>query len=132
LRRDPAFRHEVLSAYEHACAFCGFNARLGASDLGLEAAHLKWHQAGGPSELDNGIACCSLHHLALDRGALGLDPELRILVSARLSGTGRVQDLFVSLAGKRLRKPNRSGALPRLDYIAWHSKEVFRKPHRDL
>ena len=34
-----------------------------------------------PDEVSNGLLLCSFHHVALDRGALGLSPEHRILVS---------------------------------------------------
>ena len=56
--RNPAFRGLVLTAYEHRCAVCGFELRLGRHDLGLEAAHIMWHQAGGPDTVQNGVALC--------------------------------------------------------------------------
>jgi hypothetical protein len=34
--RHPSFRSEVLEAYGHACAFCGYSVRLGNADLGLD------------------------------------------------------------------------------------------------
>lgn len=60
--RDPHFRNKILHAYEYRCAVCGFNVRMGNHVVGLEAAHIKWHQAGGPDRQDNGIALCSMHH----------------------------------------------------------------------
>ena len=73
-RRDPAFRDEVLREYQRRCAVCDFDVRLGNELIGLEAAHIKWHAAGGPDEVANGLALCGLHHKAFDRGALGLEP----------------------------------------------------------
>ena len=49
-KRDPDFRDRILTAYEYACAVCGFDVRHGSQVLGLEAAHIQWHQAGGPDE----------------------------------------------------------------------------------
>ena len=46
-RRDPEFRTAVLVAYEQRCAVCGFDVRLGTSQLGIDAAHIKWHHASG-------------------------------------------------------------------------------------
>ena len=46
-RRDPAFRARVLTAYGYSCAICGFDVRLGNKTIGLDAAHIKWHAAGG-------------------------------------------------------------------------------------
>ena len=72
--RDPAFRDKVLREYERRCAVCGFDIRIQDELLGLEAAHIKWHAAGGPDIVSNGLALCVMHHKALDRGALGLTP----------------------------------------------------------
>src|SRR6185503_19127739 len=74
-KRDPAFRGRVLTAYEYACAVCGFDVRLGGHALGLEAAHIQWHQAGGPDVEPNGLALCSLHHKAFDLGAFTIKPD---------------------------------------------------------
>lgn len=43
----------------------GFNVRLGHQLVGVDAAHIQWHQAGGPDTEENGIALCSLHHKCL-------------------------------------------------------------------
>ena len=71
-RRDPHFRDRILNAYENQCAVCGFNVRVGNALVALEAAHIKWHQAGGPDREENGIALCALHHKLFDRGAFTL------------------------------------------------------------
>jgi putative restriction endonuclease len=80
-KRDPEFRIRILTAYEYSCAVCGFDVRLGSQILGLEAAHIKWHQAGGPDEEQNGLALCSLHHKAFDLGAFTIQPDSVLLVS---------------------------------------------------
>lgn len=48
--RGPGFRSAVLRAYERRCAVCDYDIRLGDDLLGLEAAHIRWHAAGGPDE----------------------------------------------------------------------------------
>lgn len=65
--RDHKFRGKVLRAYEYRCAICGLDIRLDNDTLGLDAAHIKWHQAGGPDREDNGLALCVLHHRLFDR-----------------------------------------------------------------
>ena len=45
--RDPQFREKILRAYEYRCAICGFDVRLDYTPIALEAAHIKWHNAGG-------------------------------------------------------------------------------------
>jgi HNH endonuclease len=69
-RRSGAFCNDVLKAYGHCCAVCGYDVRVGRAVLGLEAAHIKWFQAGGPDAVDNGVALCSIHHKALGRTEL--------------------------------------------------------------
>jgi putative restriction endonuclease len=61
-KRDPQFRQKVLTAYEYRCAVCGFDVRLGTVPIALDAAHIRWHQAGGPAQESNGLALCVLHH----------------------------------------------------------------------
>ncbi len=58
-RRDPAFRQRVLKAYEYRCTVCGFDVRLGSVSIALDAAHIPWHQAGGPETENNGSPSAS-------------------------------------------------------------------------
>jgi putative restriction endonuclease len=129
--RDTGFREAILVAWEHQCAFCGYGVKLDGADLGLEAAHIRWVQAGGPDTIKNGLACCSLHHLAFDRGGIGISDEGRILVSTRLHGGPKLAEYFVSLSGRPLRSPNRKDARPRLEFVRWHREQVFRGDIRD-
>ena len=126
--RDPAFRREVIRAYEHSCAVCGYDLKLGGSDLGLEAAHIRWHQAQGPDVVQNGLALCTTHHLALDRGAIGLTDDRTVLVSAEVYGN--MKELLVAFVGKPLRKPVSEHLRADVEHIRWHAREVFRGPAR--
>lgn len=74
--RDPDFRERILKAYEYSCSVCGFNVRLGHHLVAIDAAHIQWHQAGGPDTEENGIALCSLHHKLFDRGLFTITEEL--------------------------------------------------------
>ena len=80
-QRSRRWVAEILKAWDECCAFCGYDGRLGATPVGIEAAHIRWFNLGGPDELDNGLALCSLHHKLFDRGALGLSPALEVQVS---------------------------------------------------
>ncbi len=128
--RDPAFRREILRVYEHRCAICGYDGRLGDSDLGLEAAHVKWHAAGGPDTVENGLSLCVFHHRAFDRGALGLDEARHVLVSQEIHGSAGVDDLLLRFAGTPLRGPMEGVPSVLPEYSAWHRREVFRPPPR--
>jgi len=78
------------------------------SGLGIETAHVWWFAFGGPDTPDNGLALCSLHHKLFDLGILGLDPGLRVMVSAMFSGRTRRSAVLATAL------PGRSGA-----HIGW-------------
>ena len=129
--RDPSFRHEVLRAYEYRCAVCEYDIRLGDELLGLEAAHVKWHAAGGPDEVQNGLALCGFHHKAFDRGAWGLEadePGYRILISSEVHGRSDAVRWLRDYRDKDLRVPQRTDWFPDTKFVQWHTKEVFRRP----
>jgi len=129
-KRDPAFRKTVLEAYESSCAVCGYDGRLGETSLGLEAAHVMWHSAGGPDTADNGLALCSFHHKTFDLGAIGVGPDLRVLVSVDVNGRDRVDDWLGRFAGQPLTGPRADSPPPDAEYLGWHRQEVFHAPAR--
>ena len=129
-RRDASFRSRVLVAYEFRCAACGWSAFLGRDPLGLDAAHLRWHAFDGPDSLDNGICLCSLHHVALDRGALSVADDRRLLVSAEVHARSGESDTLAALAGQLLRAPQEGMPALRREHLGWHREQVFRGPAR--
>ena len=128
--RTPRFREEVLRAYERRCAICGYDGRLADLPLGIEAVHIKWYAWHGPDQVENGMALCSFHHVALDAGALGFSEDLRILVSCDINGQTMVEELLYRFAGQPLRPPQVTYPPPARTYVTWHRKEVFRAPAR--
>lgn len=130
-RRSGAFANGVLRAYGNVCAVCGYDVRFGGATLGLEAAHIKWFQAGGPDALNNGVALCTIHHKAFDYGAIGITEDLIVVLSCDLHGPS-VSDWFEPHHGKKLRLPSRSEWFPFTNHVRWHAAEVFRHPARDL
>lgn len=128
--RDPKFRELIIRAYEHRCALCGYDGQLRHSLLGLEAAHVKWHSQGGPDTADNGLALCSFHHKAFDRGAFSLNDDLEILVSQHVHGGPVVTELLLQFVAKPLRRPQPAFEPPKPEFIRWHRSEVFQEPQR--
>ena len=129
--RDPNFRCEVLRAYEYRCSVCEYDLRLGDELIGLEAAHIRWHSAGGPDEIQNGLALCGFHHKAFDRGAWGLQPEARgyqIKISSEVHGRSRALRWLRDYNGKGLQFPQKKDWLPAAEFVRWHTREVFRPP----
>ncbi|MGC5328319.1 phosphorothioated DNA-binding restriction endonuclease [Brevibacillus sp. SYSU BS000544] len=128
--RDPEFRERIIRAYEYSCVVCGFNVRLGRNLVAIEAAHIKWHQVGGPDIEQNGIALCSLHHKLFDRGVFTISFDNRLLVSEDAHGTSGFEEWLMRFHGKNLRQPIRPEYAPKDSFIHWHVKEVFRGPER--
>ena len=131
-RRDPNFRDRVLTAYQFQCAVCGFNVRVGDLLVALEAAHIKWHQAGGPDSEANGVALCALHHKLFDRGAFTLSKDMKIQISEKAHGTSGFDEWLMRFHGKPLRAPQRRTYFPEPQFVHWHIREVFRGPSRYL
>jgi putative restriction endonuclease len=124
-KRDPNWRRAIIEAWDRSCAFCGYDGAIGGAPAGLEAAHIRWFNFGGPDELDNGLALCSLHHKLLDRGALGMSDPETIRVSAAFSASSDAARTVYELHGKVLR-PRPGTRLPGENHIAWHASEVFK------
>lgn len=129
-KRDPQFRDKILRAYGYSCAVCGFNVRLGHTLVGIEAAHIKWHQAGGPDIEENGIALCSLHHKLFDRGVFTLNPERILIVSEEAHGTIGFEEWLLKFHSKPITKPISHQYEPDQSFLFWHVKEVFKGPER--
>ena len=130
LRRNPAFRQSVLKAYRRRCAVCESNIRLEDKIFDLDAAHIKWHSHGGPSEVNNGLALCGFHHRAFDRGALGLEKngtDFRVTIAGDVDGDGGLLNLLTSFDRKSILLPARSADAPNPEFVEWHRDEVFRR-----
>jgi putative restriction endonuclease len=123
-RRSSAWPAAVLEAWDRQCAFCGFDGMAGGVPVGLEAAHIRWHALDGPDDLDNGLALCSLHHKLFDRGMLGLDDDVTVLVSQRFSARTPHGRAVYELHGRRL-APRPGTPLPAERHVAWHREQVF-------
>ncbi|MDH6624276.1 putative restriction endonuclease [Streptomyces sp. LBL] len=125
-QRDRRMREAVLTAYEYQCAFCGYDGRIGAVPVGLEAAHVRWWAFDGPDDVDNGLCLCSLHHKLFDKGVLGIGDNHRILVSQRFVGhSPAAREYVIALAGRPLIGPQ-PGAHPVASiHRSWHTSQVF-------
>jgi putative restriction endonuclease len=133
LVREADFRPRIIRAYEYRCAVTGWDLRVGHIEVGLEAAHIKWHSAGGPSVESNGIALNSLHHKLFDLGAFTLslgDTPPQILVSREVHGGDYARQLLIDLHRKPIRQPQDPAWSPDAAFVKWHHQEVFKGPER--
>lgn len=132
-KRDPAFRQRVLKAYEYRCAVCGFDVRLGSVSIALDAAHIRWHQAGGPETESNGFVLCVLHHKTFDLGAFTVREGV-LLVSDQANGSTGFQEALMAYHGKPIREAQHPDWQPEGRHLEWHGREVFKGEarHRSL
>jgi putative restriction endonuclease len=124
-RRDPEWRNDVLQAWDRQCAFCGYDGQLAGASIGVDAAHVRWWAFDGPNTLDNGLALCTLHHKLFDIGVLGLDPDLRIMVSASFTARMPAGRAIYDLHHRPL-TPRPETPKPAPAHIEWHTREVFK------
>ncbi len=126
------FAKQVLSNYDHTCAFCGFAPHHIAGYKMLLASHIKpWRDSNNRERLDprNGIAACPVHDTAFDTGLLTVNGGLRIHRSDQLEASigldSRAEDYFGERGiGDRLIVPA-TGSPPRKRYLDWHKSEIF-------
>jgi len=130
LTRDPKFRARVLNAYEYKCCICNLDIRIQGKNAILDAAHIKWHQAGGASTEPNGLCLCVLHHRLFDRGVIGLNTDSSVIISEYANGGDGFKNLVLNYNGKKINNTISEHYKPALDNINWHTKEVFKSPAR--
>lgn len=130
-RRDPQFRERVLRAYGRACAVCGLHLELDGRSVGVDAAHIRWHSAGGPDEVGNGLALCALHHRLFDLGALSLSADGGTVVVSEAAGGLTVDAALTRHHRRPLASPVRTAYRPDPGHVRWHRDQVFRGEERD-
>jgi putative restriction endonuclease len=103
---QASFREAVISAYDGRCALSGQ-----PEPLLLDAAHIvmdKDERFGQPV-VPNGIPLSKIHHAASDAHLVGIDPDYRLHVSARLlrQNDGPMLEALKGLDGGTIRLPGR-------------------------
>lgn len=122
--RDPRFPEQVLEAYGHRCAVCGFAVRLNEKPIGFEAAHIKWHGARGRDVVANALSLCALHHRFVDRGAFTLGSSRQIVVTSQTTGAGQ-EEALGRFREEPIALPARPDDGPDSVFAGWHTREVF-------
>jgi len=125
VRRDPSFAPRIRAAYGDKCAVCMISPRLGKTTFGLEAAHIWWARGGGPDVIPNGIYLCRMHHVALDRGAITVDDQMRLRIAPTLDNAPASARMFHEFDKQLIRLPTKDRDAPSLEMLKWHWKQVF-------
>ena len=120
------FRADVMNAYDHQCAVCGFGGRLDTETaIGVEAAHIQMKSRLGPDKVTNGLALCSLHHKLFDSGAFYIDHNFVLKVSDKFGGSGKDQAL-IQYHDQQISLPRNHVKRPDIQYLKWQKRELFK------
>lgn len=122
--RDRNFRKNILRVYGERCAVTGLRLINGGGRAEVEAAHIKSVECGGPDIISNGIALSGTAHWMFDRGLIGLDDDLRILVSRQSNDQPAIQGM-INESGF-LMAPRRISERPRAEFVSWHREHCFK------
>ena len=122
--RDRVFRRIVLRAYDERCAVTGLRLINGGGRAEVEAAHIRPVEANGPDIITNGVALSGTAHWMFDRGLIGLDDNLRILVSRQANDPDSIRSV-INTTG-RILLPQREADRPHLQFVRWHREHCFK------
>jgi len=125
MKRDAKFRERVLDAYHGCCAVCAFDVRVADVLVGLDAAHIRWHQFNGPATEQNGLALCVMHHKLFDFGAFTVR-DGRLRVSSKAKGKSGFNEHLMAFHCHEVRRPLNPALHPDPVHLAWHAREVFK------
>lgn len=119
------FRDAVLASYEYRCAMC----RLDLPEL-LNASHIIPWKSNVERRADprNGLALCSIHDRAFDRGLLAVTDSYSVLTSKRAKAkpSGRLHQIaLLDVEGQAIFLPKRF--LPDPMALAYHREHVFQQ-----
>jgi putative restriction endonuclease len=121
---QASFRQAVIAAYDSRCALSGL-----PEPLLLDAAHIvsDRHEVLGQPVVPNGIPLSKIHHAAFDAHLIGIDPDFRMHVSARLleQSDGPMLEAIKGLDKQKIRLPTRVQDRPDRDRLAVRF-ETFR------
>jgi putative restriction endonuclease len=122
--RKAFFRRAVLQAYDETCAVTGWKLINGGGRAEAEAAHIKPVEHGGPDSIQNGIALSGTAHWMFDRGLIGFDDDLGILVSRQVNDRSSI-DAMINKTGRAL-APERPSLRPHPAFLGWHRDHCFK------
>ena len=124
--RDRRFRDVVLRAYRSRCALCELDVQVDGRQIGIEAAHIKWHSEGGPPRVENGMVLCVLHHKFFDSGLFTVLSDLTVQVGGLAVGDS-VEESLNKYGGSVLPViPDCPDLRPASRFLEWHKRAVFK------
>ena len=125
--RGGLFKKLVPKVYDFTCAISGMKViAMNGSSL-VEACHIVPISISGDDKVTNGIALCPNLHTAFDRGMIGVDEQLRVVVSSALADDLTSPYNLKQFHGQLLRLPFGEMHYPKKESFRWHMCERFRE-----
>jgi putative restriction endonuclease len=122
--RDRVFRRIVLRAYDARCAVTGLKLINGGGRAEVEAAHIRPVEANGPDIVSNGLALSGTAHWMFDRGLIGLNDDMQIIVSRQANDPDSIRSVIN--ASGRILVPQREANRPHPQFVRWHREYCFK------
>ena len=123
--RNANFRKVVLRAYGERCCITGLRFINGGGRAEVQAAHIVPVEKGGPDIVSNGLALSGTAHWMFDRGMIGIDDNMRILVSRHSNDPSSVKNL-INKTGQII-MPHKISNRPNLSFTRWHRENVYKQ-----
>ena len=123
--RDRNFRKTVLRAYGERCAITGLRLINGGGRAEVEAAHIRAVEHDGPDIVSNGLALSGTAHWMFDRGLVGLDDDMTVVVSRQANDPDAFRSM-INVTGKLI-TPQRLADRPRAEFVRWHRENCFKQ-----
>lgn len=122
--RDRVFRRIVLRAYDERCAVTGLKLINGGGRAEVEAAHIRPVEANGPDIISNGLALSGTAHWMFDRGLVGLNDNMQIMVSRQANDPDGIRSVINSSG--HILMPTHERDRPHLQFVRWHREHCFK------
>lgn len=122
---QSAFRQIVMGNYDGKCAITGIDI----SEL-LVASHIIPWSKNEKERLnpENGICLCSLYDRAYDKGYIGINHKLELLLSTDIKNRSKEPyylKYFASLIGSKITTPRKYN--PNKEFLDFHLDTIFRR-----
>ncbi|AKD57199.1 HNH endonuclease [Spirosoma radiotolerans] len=124
--RGGLFKKLVPKVYDFTCAISGMKVIAVDGSSLVEACHIVPISISGDDKVTNGIALCPNLHTAFDKGMIGVDERLRVVVSPSLADEITSPYNLKQFHGQPLRLPFGEVHYPKMDSFRWHMRERFK------
>ena len=123
--RERNFQSTVLRAYDNRCAISGLRLINGGGRAEASATRIRPSDQGGPDAASNGIALSGTARWMFERGMVGLDDDMTIMVSRQSNDPDSIRSMINETG--RLIPPNRLSEWPGKEFVIWHRENRFMR-----